>query len=136
METRDWRDASGPKWAKDAAQAEIDAFRLTAALSWPTEARPEPLPFRWGEYDRLSGDPVAGDYWAAGRTVQQVSIAPQDGKTGSRWRRWIFSYDGSGWTTSVQRGPLFATERDARLWVLWNECEAAARRLMYLKSKL
>jgi hypothetical protein len=48
-DTRDWRDAKLPQWARDAVQTEIDQWRLTAALSWPTEAKPEPLPFRWME---------------------------------------------------------------------------------------
>lgn len=134
---RDWRDANGPQWAKDAAQSEIDAFRLTAALSWPTEARPEPLPFRWGEYDRLFGEPVEGDYWAAAHRLRQVSIAQHDGSVGRAWKRWMFAYDGAdGWTTQVQRGPLFASKRDAILYNLWDECEKHAKALMIIKSRL
>ena len=54
---RNWRDAKIPQWVKDAVNAESKALRLTAALAWPQEARPTPLPFRWGDYDTLKGTP-------------------------------------------------------------------------------
>lgn len=44
MGDRNWREAKIPQWAKDAIKAEMKTDALRAALSWPTEAKPEPLP--------------------------------------------------------------------------------------------
>lgn len=138
MDDRDWRTANCPNWAKEAAQAEIDAWKLTAALAWPTEARPEPLPFRWGEYDILSGDPDPGLYWFSDAYgVKSVEIKKNDGALTSSWKPWIFRYPPSdNWGSSVKRGPLFQTRRDAALWHLWNECETAARALMKARDRM
>lgn len=134
---RDWKESSAPKWVKDAAQAEIDAYRLTAALSWPTEARPSPLPFRWGAYDRLVGDPAAGEYWFLGaRDAKRIEIAGNEPKVVDTWKKWVFRYDGGNWTCSAQRGPLFSTKRDAQLYLLWDKCEDAAKTLLGLRAKI
>ena len=135
-----WTEANIPKWAKENIDAEIEALRITAALSWPTEQKPEPLPFGWGAYDHCHGDPVEGDYWLAfvGRLdtssrVSRVSIRRnQDGG----WKKWQFREGDDAWTTRVVRGPLFATERDARLWALWGACETCAKALAALRKKL
>ena len=139
-DARDWRDAKLPQWVKDAAQAEIDQWRLTSALAWPTEAKPEPLPFHWGDYDRLTGVPVPGQYWVAtSRGVDTFMLAtaselqPEDRLYlgGEMWKKWVFkTSEGGRWHTSVQRGPLFASERDARLYRRWLMCEDFARQLM------
>jgi hypothetical protein len=139
-DTRDWREAKMPLWARDAVQTEIDQWRLTAALAWPTEAKPEPLPFRWDEYDRSTGDPVPGQYWAASLNriamfwLARQSDLTKDEKTylgGQNWKTWAFKTSKGGrWHTSVQRGLLFASEREAKLYRRWLMCEDFARQLM------
>jgi hypothetical protein len=57
---RDWRDAKIPQWVKDAVADEMKAVEMRAALSWPTEGKPQPAPFRWLGYDRETGEPVEG----------------------------------------------------------------------------
>jgi hypothetical protein len=134
-DTRDWREAK-PKWAIDAAQAEMKRWEVTAALSWPQEARPEPLPFQWGEYDTVHGTPEPGTYWNTGRYASRVEIREKV-KGDVTWKRWLFR-EGvrEEWTTSVVRGPLYATEREACLAALWNACEAAAPALAAARAKL
>lgn len=131
---QDWRDSKAPKWAKEAAEAEIGQWRLTAALAWPTEARPKPVPFRWGDYDRLTGKPVPGVYWTS--RAERFELKKQNRKTGETWKQWVFKDEFCDWSTSVRRGPLFDNERDAVLWLLWDECEAAGKRLMKIKKRL
>ena len=133
-DNRDWRDSNAPKWVKEAVQKELDAWRLTSALSWPTEPRPSPVPFCWGDYDRLVGEPIPGTYWTA--RAERFEMKKQDGKTGEIWKSWIFKTSGGRWHTLKQRGPLFDNERDARLWMLWDECENSAKKLMQLRAKL
>jgi hypothetical protein len=139
-DARDWRDAKLPQWARDAVQAEIDQWCLTAALAWPTEAKPEPLPFGWGEYDRLTGEPVPGQYWTGHRSrVEMFWLARRADLTedeiahldGQKWKTWVFkTREGGRWHTSVQRGPLFANAHDAKLYRRWLMCEDFARQLM------
>lgn len=136
MEDRNWRDAKLPQWVKDSIAAELRANQLTAALSWPTEAKPEPLPFRWGDYDRLIGEPRDGMFWSVAHGVEPVHIKANRGQHGQTWKDWAFSDDGEQWHTTVRRGPLFETERDARLYHLWSECEAAAKKLLKLRAKM
>jgi len=133
-EERTWRDAKIPQWVKDSIEAETLAHRLHAALSWPTEAKPTPLPFGWGDYDRQQGTPVEGVYWD-GR-ANEVHIKENDGSIGVNWKKWVFSRDGERWITSVSRGHLFASQRDAYLYKLWVECEKSANMLMAIKEKL
>lgn len=135
---RNWREAKIPQWAKDSIAAELTQYQMTAALAWPTEPKPEPLPFRWGDYDREYGTPIAGTYWNAvwsigsGR-VSKVHLDRNEGKV-QRWKYWLFSSDGENWSTSAVRGPMFANEHDARLWLLWEACEEFARKLMKLRE--
>lgn len=134
-EERTWRDAKIPQWVKDSILAEQHQWELTAALSWPTEAKPEPLSFRWGEYDNLRGEPQEGVFYApfVGGTrvsLETVHIKRNDGAHGQKWKHWAFSSDGENWHTTVTRGPLFDNERDARTWMLWNLCEDCAKRLL------
>ena len=56
---RNWRDAKIPQWVKDSIATEMAQWELTAALSWPTEPKPQPLPFHWGGYDRLHGEALS-----------------------------------------------------------------------------
>ena len=132
---RKWRDAKIPQWVKDAVELEIARVALHGALSWPTEPRPTPLPFSWGDYDNLRGTPVAGAFFhALLGYAGRVHIRPNEGK--SSWKKWEFSTDGVRWSDSVQRGPLFAAERDARLYLLWDKCEAAAGNLLEARAGL
>lgn len=131
-EERTWRDAKVPQWAKDSIADELRAHQLTAALAWPTEAKPEPLPFQWGGYDRLIGEPREGSFWRIdGRYVGAVHIRKTNG-----WRSWEFSSDGREWSTSVRRGPLFESEHEACLYQLWCECERFAGELLALRGRM
>lgn len=140
QETRDWREAKLPQWARDAMQTEIDQWRMTAALAWPTQAKPEPLPFRWGEYDRLTGVPRSGTFWSVGLhsvdhfdlcRTQDLQDADRDYIGGETWKPWVFrTSTGGRWHTSVVRGPLFDNEADAKLYRRWLMCEDFARQLM------
>ena len=137
---RDWRDAKLPAWARDAVQAEIDQWRLTAALAWPTQAKPAPLPFGWGEYDRLSGTPHPGTFWVAHEhRIEHFDLAcladtPEEERSESSvspWKRWAFRAHESGrWHTNPKRGPLFDNFADAKLYRRWLLCEKYARELM------
>ena len=132
-EQRTWRDAKMPQWVKDSIAAETLAHRRHAALSWPTEAKPTPLPFGWGDYDRQHGTPVEGIYWDY--RVNEIHIKENDGNV-EGWKKWVFSRDGVRWTTSVCRGHLFATKRDAYLHMMWCECEKSANVLMKIRERL
>lgn len=128
---RDWREAM-PKWAVQAAMDELAASKRRLALRWPDEARPTPVPFQWGGYDRLEGTPVEGSYWITTHRghAEQIQIRPAtDNDTRSAFgQKWRFNY-GHNWTDRVQRGPLYETERDAKLAALWNACDEAAAEL-------
>ena len=136
MYERSWKDAKIPAWVSESIDRDLMAFKITAALSWPTESRPEPIPFFWGEYDRLLGEPMEGTFWVMGRYVEPVEIRIQDGSVGQKWKSWVFRSGGGQWTTSVPRGRLFSCERDARLELLWRECESSAKTLNSIREKL
>lgn len=129
---RDWKEAK-PKWVVEAAQAEMATLTRRLALRWPDEARPTPVPFQWGDYDNLSGSPLAGTYWAIGRghfrnTVEVTIREKENGEPG--WKKWRFKEGKIGeFTTTVFRGPLYETEHEAILAALWAECDEAAARL-------
>lgn len=129
MTERNWREAKIPQWAKDSIEKELER----SALSWPSDPDPIPLPFEWGPYDRLTGEPVPGEYWCFhGWTVHHVFIRKAEGRT---WKAWEFSRDGEKWTDSIQRGPLFQTSRDAHLAHLWAKCRECARELSIIRSR-
>jgi len=139
MDNRNWRDAKIPQWVKDSIAAENRATELRAALSWPTESKPEPLPFRWGDYDILHGTPREGVFWSTSfdferPSVSKIHIKENDG--GNGYKKWAFSRDGEKWGTSVHRGHLFETERAARLWLLWAACENYAAKLVNIRLGL
>lgn len=146
MDERNWRDAKIPQWVKDAVAKEQEALEITAALSWPTEAKPAPMPFRWGEYDSLKGEVQEGIFWICHHShVQKLEIRFRDNlKEGEidrsrypQYKKVAFKVgdDERGFTTDVQRGPIFATEHDAWIFLLWNKCEEAAKKLMKLREK-
>ncbi len=132
MEDRNWRDAKIPQWVKDSVQAEIGQTALTAALSWPTEARPAPVSFMWVDYDNLRGEPVPGRYWTKnGKSLDiRKKTADDTGPRITKWKTWVFRCEGYDWSTDVQRGSLYKTQHEAKLARLWDECEAAAKGLM------
>lgn len=133
-QTQDWRSAKMPKWVKDAIEAELKSTALHAALTWPTEPQPEPLPFQWGYYDRLVGEPREGIFWD--QSAEEVHIKANDGTAGQIWKAWMFSTDGERWSTSVRHGPLFATKRDALLYILWRRCHANAAELHKIRESI
>lgn len=125
---RNWREGK-PKWVVEEAEKEITALKLRLALRWPDEARPTPVPFQWGGYDTLRGDPIEGDYWSVWPSgVVKISIRKKL-ETESGWRKWRFSVNDRSFTDSVQRGPLYESEREARLAALWKACDECARSL-------
>jgi hypothetical protein len=126
---RDWREAM-PKWAVQAAMDELAASKRRLALRWPDEARPTPVPFQWGEYDRLEGTPVAGTYWRASYDGQTRPVHIREKAADEPgYKSWRFSDDAKAWSTRPQRGPLYETERDAKLAALWSACDEAAAKL-------
>lgn len=127
-----WRDAKIPKWAVENIEDEFAALKLTAALSWPTEPRPTPLPFCWVEYDQLIGVPDPGVYWT--ERGEKFELRLKEGATPTGWKAWEFRTSGSKWSTHKTRGRLFDNERDARLWMLWDASERAAKELMRLRA--
>ena len=133
-ETRNWRTAKIPQWALDQINDEL----IAGALCWPTEAEPKPLPFWWGGYDRLEGEPVAGQYWHISGTdhVQTVHIRKrtENDTDGFKWKTWLFSHNGDCWTGSVTRGHLYTTERDARLALFWQKCRNFSRTLYGIRK--
>lgn len=142
-EYRNWREAKAPKLVIDAAEKEMEAWPLTAALAWPTEARPAPMPFRWGDYDWQEGStPVPGTYWvtraggdySVGAVIKVVLRRRIEGDPG--WNHWIFLASNGEPTRQITRGPLYASEEDARLALLWDECEKCAWRLMRAREGL
>ena len=136
--TRDWRDAKIPQWVKDAVLAEIDRTALTAALAWPTEAKPSPMSFKWVDYDAVRGVPVAGRYWTInGWSLEIREKAPDEkGRNIVAWKPWLFRVQGYEWTSDVTRGDLYATEHDAKVAALWSECEIAAKRLLAARKRV
>ncbi len=144
-DVRNWRDAKLPAWIKASIAEDMENMALKAALSWPTEAKPTPLPFQWGYYDRLIGKPTPGCYWAIrlGNDVLRFDLAfsrdlpASETENLSPLEHWAFkSAENNKWSSSVIRGPLFASERDARLYMLWLLCEQSANTLKSAREKL
>lgn len=106
MTDRNWRDAK-PKWVVEAAEAEMASMKRILALRWPTESRPTPMPFWWGDYGRKEGDPVAGTYWAHshdGRMVYPVEIKPEGDGEINLITRWMFNVNRRGDHCTTDRG--------------------------------
>lgn len=122
--------ADAPEWmqrlsqkARAAAELDMQALRERAALAWPTEADPEPVPFRWIEYDRLTGDPVPGVYWDWIGEPVHIRKSVEADKT---WKAWQFSHDGETWHTTVRRGRLYRSRREALVARRWVICRGFA----------
>jgi hypothetical protein len=136
---KDWRDAKMPNWAVIAVQAEIDQWRLTAALAWPTQAKPKPLPFWWGEYDRLVGEARSGRFWRSeAYGIERFDLCrTEDLPEKERkyvdppHKQWAFRRGNEmRWSGYVVRGLLFDNEADAKLYRRWLMCENFAQQLM------
>jgi hypothetical protein len=125
--TKDWR-TSIPKWAAEEIKAEMAAMRKTLALRWPSEAKPKAI-FGFGDYDRSWNDVRYGEFWVAhGPWVHKVVIREKlDNENG--WKMHRFSVDGRDFSSDVQRGHYFETEKDAQLYRLWLQCENKAKEL-------
>ncbi len=144
----DWRGANIPQWARKAAQEEIDQWRLRAALAWPTEEKPHPLPFWWDDLDvitgraTLNGSPYAGTFWAVHKralSMQRFSLTLVEnlnqkdradlGEVGER--NWSFRIGTSHkWDIIPVTGQLFEWQAEARLYLRWLMCDNFARQLM------
>lgn len=126
-EKRNWRDAKIPQWVKDSVQADLEAYEVTAALSWPTEPKPQPV--FWGSgYGQVRGTPEEGTFWRQHGAWDPVQVSVMMGAT-----RPII--DGS--KESIRTGEMFfRSEHDARLYVLWDRCEQYAKELAKLRWRL
>jgi hypothetical protein len=125
---KNWRDAKLPQWVKDSIERDMKASEIRAALSWPTEAKPTPLPFYWGAYDQLHGTAVPGTYYTPGTSLR-VNV------TGEGYN--ARSHHGEKPNPHSQvRGPLFKTLYEARLYSLWEECDNCAKKIMAAKLRL
>jgi hypothetical protein len=111
-----------------AEKAVVERLHRTLALRWPTAAKTEPL-FGFGDYDRPFGEVKEGAFYvASGRGVERVVIRARNDKD-QGWQRWRFTTQYAQDTTSVPRGGYYDSEKDACLFVLWEQCERAAREL-------
>lgn len=136
---KNWRDAKIPQWVRESIENDMREGQLKAALAWPTEAEPTPVPFSWGGYDILTGEPVEGVYYDD-RYAEEVHIRkarPEDRTSEHRmWKKWVFSRDGLVFDRQVVRGALYNTKREALLAILWRECREAANGLHDVRQKL
>jgi hypothetical protein len=142
-EQRNWRDAKVPQWVKDSIAADLAAYKLTAALSWPTETKPAPLAFQWGAYDKMYGTMQEGVFWSPdGRGLrveirQRKDINPDDlGRNVMPHDRVLFRTEFEKFDRTPMRGPLFATRREAQLYQLWALCEGCAKTLMQMRDAM
>lgn len=144
-DVRNWRDAKLPSWVKESIAEDMQQMALKAALAWPTEAKPEPLPFQWGDYDLTTGNPIPGSYWVVsiGKHVEAFDLAisadlqDDDKSKLIKRNKWAFRSKEIGkWSSCVIRGPLFASEHEARLYRLWLLCEEAAKTLKKARENL
>jgi hypothetical protein len=139
MDDRNWREAKLPKWVQDSIEAEMRQTALTAALSWPSEAKPEPLPFRWVEYDMLRGPATEGVFWAEDARKLEIrkrdNVPPEMIRLGDMgYGEWVFRVgDAPQFVGQIVRGYLFASEHEARLWRIWKACEKFAAELLALR---
>ena len=140
---RNWRDAKVPQWVKDSIAADLAAYKLTAALSWPTEARPAPLPFQWGPYDMLSGTMQDGVFWSPNvhglrfEIRKRENINPDDlGRNVMPHDKVLFRTEFGKFDRTPMRGPLFATRREAQLYQLWTLCDECAKTLMQVRNAM
>ena len=126
-EKRNWRDAKIPQWVKDSIAEEIDQWELTAALSWPTEPKPQPV--FWGAgYGQVGGTPEAGEFWRKRGSWEPEKVTVTLAST----RPKVIGSDGSISTGEV----FFRSKEDAHLHTLWEQCEAYAKELVKLRRRL
>ena len=119
-----WRDAKLPVWVVESFNREQEQNRLQLALSWPKKARPTPLPFGWGEYDRKFGVVEEGTYYlAAFKSCQLVTIKCNQAYGYS------FTYEGI-LSNSKPKGKLFLTKEEALTELHWLQADRCARKLL------
>jgi hypothetical protein len=142
MMEKNWREAKIPKWVSESIDLELENYKRTAALSWPNEPKPEPEPFRWADYDCLTGTPSEGVFWGiegfTNPRVVRIEVKKRTDKDKIYgYKPWLFKRSGSSeFTESVYRGPLFSYSRDAHLYALWVRCEVVADELSAMRSNL
>jgi hypothetical protein len=131
QKTKDWREGL-PKWRLEAIEKEMKESALNAALSWPNEPRPEALPFWWSDYDGMKGNghtdgtywqPYGGGAWTL-PSVNSVEISRKD-------HRWLFNGK-----SSVTRGGLYKSPKDAWMSALWDACDQSAAKLLHIKERV
>ncbi len=120
-----------PKWVIKQVEAEIAEKSKLLALRWPNEAYPK-ASFGFGGYDHEWGIVEYGEFWVSnGSSVSHVFLrAKNENEQG--WKKLRFSSDGVRWGDSVVRGHFFKSEREARLHLLWSQCNEHARELSYV----
>ena len=125
-----WREAKIPQKLKDAVEAEMFENELIIALSWPNEAKPKPVDFHWGEYDRLEGQVEEGTFYSEnGHIIEKISIRKNTGDD-KNYKKWQFSIGGSRWTSNtVTRGRLYKKESDAQLALQWSKAREFSKEL-------
>ena len=128
----DWMQRLSQK-ARDAAERDMQSLRERAALSWPTEAVPAPVPFYWGDYDRLTGVAEPGAYWDLNAEIIHIRRKNDGDPTRTDW---LFSRDEEGWTSMVWRGPLYRCRRDALIARRWRMCRDFAFKLAVLDEDI
>jgi hypothetical protein len=107
-----------------AEKAVVEGLLLTLALRWPTEAMPTQL-FGYGAYDKVIGSARPGVFYVAhGPHVEKVEVLETNAYAGGR-----FNTRSAENTKSVPRGAYYATEKEAYLHVLWEQCAQAASEL-------
>lgn len=133
-DVRTWRDSKMPEWARDSVRQEL----IQAALSWPLEPKPKPLPFGFGSHDSMVGSVQPGVYWQNSIGFVSKFAVRLRVKGDMGFSRLVFNRNPdnplSKWSNDVVRGPWFRTEKDACLFVLWEKCEDASRLLFSLKE--
>lgn len=132
---KNWRDAKIPHWVRDSFEAELRDAKLKAALAWPDFEMPEPVDFRWGQQDILTGDVEEGVFWHPGyQGVSKVEIRRAD-RTQTH-KPYHFKRDGWRWSDSPVQGPLYRSKADALKRSLWDECRACAKKLADLRDDI
>lgn len=119
-----------PKWAQEQYRADMKALRVTAALRWPTEAKPVPVIAGVG-YGQTVGE-HDGWAWAAG--VSQyggIEVSNEFIRKGRGYR----DEDCRGEGSSIHR-TYYATEREAVLAARWKFCESVAEALAEIDRRL
>lgn len=135
-DARTWRDSKMPEWVKDSVRQEL----IQAALRWPSEPKPKPLPFGFGSHDSMVGSVQPGVYWhTQGGYPTKFAIRLRDENEVPAHRHYRLKEllgDTRPWNFNYLRGPWFRTEKEARLFILWEKCEEFSKMLFSLSEKV